>query len=112
MHNLFFFFRNLKISILTQPVKEYDGVQDLPADDAMPAEEDIINIVKLFENHSSAAPLTAHTVFLFIPSSHDGYLIPPSVNYKLKMQFFCQRFPFSKKKFLLKILRNFAPGNL
>src|SRR3989304_1226666 len=97
MHNFFFFFRNLKVSILTQPVKKDNRIKDFPTDNTVPAEEYIINIVKLFENHSSAAPLTSHNISLFIPSSHHGYLYSPFDILLFEMQFFCQRFPHLKK---------------
>jgi hypothetical protein len=66
LHHLLFSLGDLKIRILAEAVKKDDGVQNLPANDAMPSVEDIVHIVKLLEDHPAAATLTAYRIRPFL----------------------------------------------
>lgn len=65
-HNIFFPFGDLEACVLTQTMEKDNRIQDFSADDAVPAIEDAINVIKLFKIHSAATPLTAGNLFSFI----------------------------------------------
>jgi hypothetical protein len=72
LHHLLFSLGDFKIRILAEAVKKDNGVQNLPANDAMPSVEDIVYVVKLLKGHPAAATLTAYRIGPFLVSFFHG----------------------------------------
>jgi len=72
LHHLFFSLGDLKVRILAEAVKEDDGVQNFPANDAVQSVENIVHVVKFLKNHPAAATLAANPIGPFLVSFLHG----------------------------------------